>query len=100
MARSNHNKTEKKPEKIIPWQRYHLRLDVAVRKEKSPCRRADEVVDAVVVALIFNRAAGENDFTLPSRRRRRGGGNKSPKPKKLAWRDPNPKDSIYKKKNL
>jgi hypothetical protein len=39
---------------------------------------------------------GENDFTLPSRHHRRGeGGDKSPKPRNLAWRDPNPKDSIY-----
>ena len=58
MARSNHNKTEKRPEKIIPWRRHHLRLGVAVRKEKSPCRHADEVADADV-ALIFNKAVME-----------------------------------------
>ena len=50
---------EKRPEKIIPWRRHNLRLDVAVRKEKSPCRHAEKVVDGVVVALIFNRAAME-----------------------------------------
>ena len=59
MARSNYNKTEKRPEKIILWRRHHLRLDVAVRKEKSPCRHANEVADAVVVVLIFNRATIE-----------------------------------------
>ena len=32
---------------------------VAVRKEKYPYRHAEEVVDAIVVALIFNRAAME-----------------------------------------
>ena len=37
---------------------------------------------------------GENDSTLLSQCRRRGG-DKFPKPKNLAWRDPNPKDSIY-----
>jgi hypothetical protein len=58
MVRFNHNKTKKRPEKIIPWRRYHLRLDVTVRKAKSPCRQADEVADAVV-ALVFNRDAME-----------------------------------------
>jgi len=67
---------EKRSEKIIPWRRHHLRLDVAVRKEKSPCRRADEVVDAVVVALIFKSAAMEKTIPpypapLAERRRRR-----------------------------
>ena len=47
------SKMKKRSEKIIPRRRYHLRLDVAVRKEKSPYRRADEVVEVVVVALIF-----------------------------------------------
>ena len=66
MARSNHNKTEKRPEKIILWRRHHLRLDVVVRKEKPPCCRADKVVDVVVVVLIFNRAVMEkNDSILP-----------------------------------
>ena len=59
MARSNHNKTKKRPEKIILWRRHHLRLDVTVRKEKSPCHHAEKVVDTVVVALIFNRAVVE-----------------------------------------
>jgi predicted RNase H-like nuclease len=44
---------------MIPWCRYHLRLDVTVRKENSPCRHAEEVIDTVVVALIFNRATME-----------------------------------------
>jgi hypothetical protein len=44
---------EKRLEKIIPWRRCHLRLDVAVRKAKSLCYQADEVANAVV-ALIFN----------------------------------------------
>jgi hypothetical protein len=54
MVRSNHNKTEKRPEKIILWRRHHFRLDVAIWKGKSPCHQADEVADAIV-ALIFNR---------------------------------------------
>jgi hypothetical protein len=52
-------KQRKRPEKIIPWRRYHLRLDVAVRKERSP----GEVVDAIVVALFFNIATTEK--TIP-----------------------------------
>jgi hypothetical protein len=76
VARSNHNKTEKRPVKIILWWRHHLRFDVAVRKEKSLCRRADEVVDAVVVVLIFKSAAMEKTIpsypaSLPEKRRRR-----------------------------
>ena len=63
MARSNHNKTEKRPEKIIPWRLHHLRLDAAVRKQKSPCRHVNEDADAEVVALIFNGAAMEK--TIP-----------------------------------
>ena len=51
MTRSNHDKTEKRPEKIIPWRRHHLRLDVA---ESS--YHTGEDADAVDVALIFNRA--------------------------------------------
>jgi hypothetical protein len=51
VARSNHNKTKKKPEKIIPWRRRHLRLDAAVRKQKSPCRHIEEDADAKVVTL-------------------------------------------------
>jgi hypothetical protein len=54
---------EKRPEKIIPWRRHHLRLDATVRKQKSPCRHVDEDVDADVVALIFNGAAMEK--TIP-----------------------------------
>jgi hypothetical protein len=56
VARSNHNKTEKRLEKIILWWRHHLRLDVAIWKEKFPYHHADEAADAVVVTLIFNRA--------------------------------------------
>jgi hypothetical protein len=59
VARSNHSKTEKRPEKIIPWRRHHRHLDAAVRKQKSPCGHVDEDVDANVVALIFNGAAME-----------------------------------------
>jgi hypothetical protein len=59
VAKSNHNKTEKRPEKIIPWRRHHLRLDATVQKQKSPCRHVDENADADVVALIFNGAAME-----------------------------------------
>jgi len=59
VARTNHDKTEKRLDKIILWCRHHLRLDVATRKERSLCRHAGEVVDAIVVALIFNRAAME-----------------------------------------
>jgi hypothetical protein len=54
VARSKNNKIEKRPEKIIPWRRHHLRLDAAVRKQKSSCRHIEEDVDAEVVALIFN----------------------------------------------
>jgi hypothetical protein len=59
VVRSNHNKTEKRPEKIIPWWRYHLRLDVTVQKPNSTCRHAEEVVAAVAVALIFIRIVME-----------------------------------------
>jgi hypothetical protein len=62
VARSNHNKTEKIQKKIILRQQYHLFLHVTVRKEKSPCRRADEVADAIVVALIFNSDGEVADF--------------------------------------
>jgi len=76
VARLNHNKTEKRPEKNILWRRHHLRLDAAVRKQKSPCRHVDEDADAEVVALIFNRAAIEKTIppfpsSSPERRRRR-----------------------------
>ena len=50
---------DKRSEKIITWRRHHLGLDITIQKEKSPCRHADEVVDVVVVVLIFNRAAME-----------------------------------------
>jgi hypothetical protein len=59
VARSNHNKTEKKPKKIIPWRQHHLRLDATVRKQKSPCRHVDEDDDTEVIALIFNGATME-----------------------------------------
>jgi hypothetical protein len=59
VAKSNHNKTEKRPEKIIPRRRHHLCLDATVRKQKSPCRHVDEDADVDVVALIFNGAAME-----------------------------------------
>ena len=53
---------EKRPEKIIPWRRHNLRLDVAVRKEKSPCRHAEKVVDVVVVAPHLRQSChGENE---------------------------------------
>ena len=50
---------EKRLEKIISWRRHYLRLDAAVRKQKSPCCHIDEDVDAEVVVLIFNEAAME-----------------------------------------
>ena len=63
MAKSNHDKTEKRPKKIILWRRHHLYLDVAVRKERSPCRQDGEVADAVVVALISSRAVMEKTIS-------------------------------------
>ena len=63
MATSNHNKTEKRPEKIISWRRHDLRLDAAVRKQKSTCRHVDEDGDAEVVAHIFNGAAIEKTIS-------------------------------------
>ena len=46
-------------------------------KKKSLCRRADEVADAVVVTLIFNKAAVEkSESTLLPRHRWREGGDK------------------------
>jgi hypothetical protein len=63
VARSNHNKTDKRLEKIIPWWQHHLRLDAAVRKQKSPCRHVEEDADAEVVALIFNGAAMEKTIS-------------------------------------
>jgi hypothetical protein len=56
VARSNHNKTEKRLEKIISWRRHHLRLDAAVRKQRSPCRHVNEDADAEVAVFIFNGA--------------------------------------------
>jgi len=49
---------ERRPEKLITC------LDVATRKERSLCRHAGEVVDAIVVALIFNRAAMKKTISL------------------------------------
>jgi hypothetical protein len=63
MVRSNHNKTEKRLKKIILWWRHHLRLDVAIWKEKSPYHHADETADVVVVTLIFNRAVMKKTIT-------------------------------------
>jgi hypothetical protein len=63
----------KRSEKIISWRQHHLRLDVVIRKEMSPCRHAGEVADAVVVALIFNIVAMEKTippFPSPSAERR------------------------------
>jgi hypothetical protein len=64
VARSNHNKTEKKLEKIILWRRHHLRLDAAVRKQKSSCRHVKEDADAKVIILIFNGAVMEKTIPL------------------------------------
>jgi hypothetical protein len=64
VARSNHSKTEKRPEKIIPWWRHHLRLDAVVWKQKSLRRHVNEDADANVVALIFNGAAMEKTISL------------------------------------
>jgi hypothetical protein len=63
VAKSNHNKTEKRSEKIISWWRHHLRLDAAVRKQKSPYRHVDEDADTEVITLIFNAAPIEK--TIP-----------------------------------
>jgi hypothetical protein len=49
--------------KNIPWWRHHLRLDVIVRKERSPSRHAGEVADTVVVIVILNRAAMEKTIS-------------------------------------
>jgi hypothetical protein len=54
---------EKRPKKIISWRRHHLRLNAAVRKQKSPCRHVEEDADVEVVALIFNGATMEK--TIP-----------------------------------
>jgi hypothetical protein len=50
---------KKKPKKFILRRQHHLRLDVTIQKEESPCCHADEVADAIIVALIFNSAAME-----------------------------------------
>ena len=50
---------ENRPEKINPWRRHHLLLDVTVQKEKFSCHHSEEVVDATVVTLIFNSDAME-----------------------------------------
>jgi hypothetical protein len=41
----------------ITWRQHHLRLDITIRKPKSPCHHTQEVVDAVVATLIFIRVA-------------------------------------------
>lgn len=48
VARSNHNESEKRLEKIIPWWWHHLLLDVTIREEKTSCRHFDEFSDAIV----------------------------------------------------
>jgi len=63
VARSNHDKTKKRLERIIPWRPYHLCLDVTVQKERSPCHYAGKVADDIVVVLIFNIVAIEK--TIP-----------------------------------
>ena len=96
MARPNHNKMEKRPEKIILWRRHHLRLDVTVRKEKSPCHHAEEVVDAIVAVLIFIGDAMEKlnpPYLLPVARKEEE--NNSPRLGKLVWRDLNPNRTLY-----
>jgi hypothetical protein len=70
-----HLRIRKTDLKLIPWWRHHLSLDVVVQKTKSPCRHAEEVVDVVVVALIFNIVVMEKmnppyPLTVAERRRR------------------------------
>jgi hypothetical protein len=55
---------EKRPEKIIPWRRHHVRLDAAVRKQNSSCRHVEEDVDAKIVVLIFNGTVMEKTIPL------------------------------------
>ena len=91
MIRSNHNKTAKRPNKIIPRRQHHFCLDVTVRKPNSPYRHAEKVVDAIVAALIFIRDAMEKlnpPYLLVVTRKEEE--NNSPRPGKLAWRDRNP----------
>ena len=87
---------EKRPEKIILWHWRHLRLDIAVRKEKSRCRHTGDDADAVVIALIFNRATMEK--TIPPRSLAIAGEEGEinfQKQETLVWRDSNPKGLIY-----
>jgi len=56
---SNHNKTEKWPEKIIPRRRHHLCLNDTIRKPNSSCRRPKKVADAIDAATSFIGAAME-----------------------------------------
>jgi hypothetical protein len=80
---------EKRLEKIIPWQQYHLCLDVVVRKSNSACHHAKEVADTIVVILIFIRVATEKPdpfylFAVTEKEE-----------KNLTWRNPNPNSSRY-----
>ena len=59
MVGSNHDKTEKWPEKIILRRRHHPRLNDAIRKPNSPCRRSKQVADTIDAATFFIGAAME-----------------------------------------
>jgi len=56
---SNHDKTEKWPEKIIPRRWNHPHLNDAIRKPNIPCGRPKKVANAVDAATSFIRAAME-----------------------------------------
>jgi len=56
---SNHDKTEKWPEKIIPRRRHHSCLNDAIRKPNSPCRCPKKVADTLDAATSFIGAAME-----------------------------------------
>jgi hypothetical protein len=56
---SNHNKTEKRPEKFtLQWQ-HHPLLVVIVQKTNSPYRHVKEVANIVTTVIIFIEAAME-----------------------------------------
>jgi hypothetical protein len=54
---------EKRPEKIYYMAATSFPPNVVVRKENSLCHHVDEVVNAIVAALIFNRTT--IDKTIP-----------------------------------
>jgi len=56
--------------------------NVAVRKNKSSCCHAEEIIDVIVITLIFNRGAMEKTNPPYPCHCREGGGDKSTIPKK------------------